>query len=75
MLLPHHVINHLSYGDLKCSQRLVGWQDVSQTGKAQHACHGEQHLGNQLGVLLVPVVSHFDTEDRLSFVSLKFNQL
>lgn len=44
MLLPHHVINHLSNGDLKRSQGLMGWQDVRQTGKAQHARHGEQHL-------------------------------
>lgn len=59
--LPHHVINHLPYGDLKRSQRLMGWQDVRQACEAQHAGHCKQHLRNQLGVLLMPVLTYCKT--------------
>lgn len=56
--LPHHVIDHLPYGDLQSSQRLVGWQDVRQPCEAQHTGHCKQYLCNQLGVLLMPVLTH-----------------
>ena len=65
--LPHHVVNHLPYGDLQSSQRLVGWQDVRQTCEAQHAGHCEQHLCNQLGVLLMPVLTHCKTTKQTRF--------
>lgn len=61
MLLPHHIINHLPNGDLQRSQRFMGWQDVRQPCEAQHAGHCEQHLRNQLGVLLTPVLTHCET--------------
>lgn len=44
LLTPHHVIYHLPDGDLQSSQGLVGWQDVRQPCKAQHAGDCKQHL-------------------------------
>lgn len=57
-LLPHHIINHLPYGNLQRSQRLMSRQDVCQPREAEHARHCKQHLCNQLRVLLTPVVPH-----------------
>lgn len=70
--VPHHVINHLPYGDLQSSQRLVGWQDVRQTCEAQHAGHCKQHLCDQLGVLLVPVLTHCKTTKQTGSASTAF---
>lgn len=55
---PHHVINHLSDGDLQGPQGLMGRQDVGKAGEAEHAGDGKQDLGEELWVLLSPVVSH-----------------
>ena len=59
--LPHHVINHLPDGDLQSSYRLMGRQDVRQPCEAHHAGHRKQYLRDQLGVLLMPVVTDCET--------------
>lgn len=58
-VLPHHVINHLPYGDLERSQRLMSWQDVRQPSEAKHAGHSKQHFCDQLRILLMPVITYF----------------
>ena len=72
-LLPHHIINHLPYGDLQSSQRLVGWQNVRQPCEAQHASHCKQHLWNQLGVLLMPVFTYCGTVSHNRHLLTAFN--
>lgn len=64
MFIPHHVIDHLPYGDLQSSQGLVSWQDVGQPREAEHAGHCKQNLGQQLGVLLTPVLTHCGTHSQ-----------
>ena len=52
---PDHVVDHPADGNLQGAQRLVGWQDVGQAGEAEHAGDGEEHLGQELGVLRAPL--------------------
>lgn len=54
---PDHVVNHLANGNLQSAQRLMGRQDVGQTGEAEHAGDSKEHLSQELGVLGAPLTS------------------
>jgi hypothetical protein len=54
---PDHVVNHLADGDLQCAQRFVSWQNICQSGEAEHAGDSKEHLSQKLGVLCTPLTS------------------